>query len=215
MIDLDLILRDYQNFRRRLEEIRRQEKKALDVAMRVEGFRLKKEMAAEIRQGAPGGRPWPELSKIQKLYRHRNRNQSPLRRLAIGVRYYIRERDPLEISVGFEHPRVKGWKRIARRHERGFRLSADTPLKGGPTPRQRFRQAAIEKVRGLRSARSRTTALRSLARQKYPWMFLRRRTRTLDVPARPIIDPFWRKHETEAWRNIRNNFIRKRRGERI
>jgi hypothetical protein len=37
----------------------------------------------------------------------------------------------------------------------------------------------------------------------------------MEVPARPIISPFWTAHDEEARRNIAKNFLRKLKGERI
>jgi hypothetical protein len=44
---------------------------------------------------------------------------------------------------------------------------------------------------------------------------LRKSTTTLNLPARPIIDPFWDTHQREALANIERNFVAKLAGQRI
>ena len=47
------------------------------------------------------------------------------------------------------------------------------------------------------------------------YFFLRKETTTFTTPARDVIDAFWASHQGEVMGNIRSNFERKMRGERI
>lgn len=177
-------------------DIKRETKRAryaLNLAVRVEGFRLMRRLKKEIRDGDPGGRSFAPLSVIAKKRLHRGRNQ-PLRRLALGVRYHMRQRDPVEMRIGWVGPRVsKRWKLLAKMLQEGF----STPV-----------------TSGIRSYLARYGAgLRDRSARKY--FMLRKETRMLRTPPRPIIDPFWRAHENQARRNIAANFLRKMRGQRI
>jgi hypothetical protein len=166
---------------------------ALNLAVRVEGFRLMRLLKKEIRDGAPGGRRFAPLSVIAKKRQHRGRNE-PLRRLALGVRYDVKKRDPVEMHVGWVGARVsRRWKILARVLQKGF----VTPVTAG------IRRYLTRYGSDLRDRKSR----------KY--FMLRKNTRFLKTPARPIISPFWRAHENQAQRNIAVNFRRKMRGERI
>lgn len=177
-------------------DMRRETKRAryaLNLAVRVEGFRLMRLLKKEIRDQAPGGRRFAPLSVIGRKIMHRGRNQ-PLRRLALGVRYDIRDRDPVDMRIGWTGPRVsKRWKVLARMLQEGF----TTPVTGG------IRKYLAGYGSELRDRKSR----------KY--FMLRKSTRTLKTPARPIISPFWAAHEREARRNIARNFRLKMAGKRI
>ncbi len=184
MKGLDKLLKGLKQEKERVE-------KALNTAIKIEGYRLRKEMQKEIRAGAPGGRPFAPLSAIVKR-RYGNRRSGPLARLAVAVRYQVTQRDPMEMHVGWVGPRVsKSWKYIARVQQEGFSFPVNPELR-----------------RALRRRGARLPK-RSPYRE---YFFLRKETRRFRVPARPIIEPFWRAHEQEAWRNIKNNWKRKMRG---
>lgn len=166
---------------------------ALNLAVRVEGFRLMRQLKKEIRDGAPGGKRFAPLSVIARKRMHRGRNQ-PLRRLALGVRYHLPRRDPVEMRVGWVGPRVsKRWKILARVLQAGFAAQVTAGL----------RRYLIDYGGSMRDRKSRR------------YFMLRKSTRFLKTPARPIIAPFWLAHRREARRNIAKNFRRKMRGERI
>ena len=145
----------------------------------------------EIRGGAPGGLEFAPLSAIA---RKRARRARPLAPLARAVRYWIPQQDPIEMHSGWTGPKVsKSWKRIAEKHQRGFEVDVSQRQRrflaryGGQMKRSRFK----------------------------PYFFIRQDTRRFDVPARPIMAPFWAAHENRAKRNITKNYQRKLRGERI
>jgi len=177
-----------------LKADRKRERRALFTAMRVAGYKLRPMMQREIRAGAPGGEPFAPLSVIA------GRRRKPLRRLAIPVRYWVR-RNPDEVHVGISGPAIsKKWKWLAIAHQEGFERDPGAITSTGETLRQRFARRG-----GAMGKRSRL--------RKY--FFLKKSTRRLKTPARPIIGPFWDAHGDEAWRMVRDGYRRKLRGERI
>jgi len=186
-------------FKARLQKAWQLRKKASETATRVEAFRLSRLLKEEIRQGAPGGRPFSPLTEMAKRLR-RPANRTPLRRLAVPIRYAaIRAAGKYRVSIGFVdpgrgRPLSKSWKRIAKIHQEGFT------------------QALTEQKRmGIIHVGARLTRR---VRNRF-YLFLRKSTQRLRTPARPIIDPFWKAHRRQAERNIERNFERKLRGERI
>ncbi|WP_054031022.1 hypothetical protein [Desulfatitalea tepidiphila] len=163
--------------------------KALQTALKVEAFRLSKELKAEIRAG-------DRFAPLTFLARRRNKStrpNRPLQRLAIPIRYHMV--DDMTVAIGWTGPKVSAsWKRIAQRQQEGFTSQVT----------ERRRRFFRHKADNL-SERS--------ANRKF--LFLRDTTRALKTPARPIIDPFYERHHIQAWRNIQANFRRKLAGERI
>jgi len=188
---IDLTIQGFDALEKKLKAEAAAEQKALETAIRVEGYRLMRTLKAEIRRGAPGGKPFAPKSVISRRV---GRGRKPLSRLALGVRYQV-TRKPFEVRVGWTGPKVsKSWKRLAERHQRGFETEVT------PKMRRRFRKAGEALPR------------RSQHRK---YFFLRKTTRKFRTPARPIIKPFWAAHRNEAWRNIKKNYRRKMAGERI
>jgi len=170
------------------------QKKDLQTAIKVEGFRLMRLLKHQIREGAPGGKRFVPLSFISRYALGRRRN-NPLRRLALGVRYYVPRTDQPEFHFGWTGPRVsKSWKRLAEKHQEGF------------TSRITDEQRAW--------LRRRTTSKDVPERYKVYFRIPIKR-KTFTTPARPILEPFWKASRAMALRNIGNNYSRKRRGERI
>lgn len=191
MIKITPVIRGAGQLEKSLKAESRRQKKALATAVKAEGYRLRKVLQREIRQGAPGGRRFEPLSMMS---RKRRRRSKPLAPLAKAVRYHIERQDPIEMSIGWTGPRVsKSWKRIAQQHQEGFSIDVSR--------RQRRFLAAYGG---------------GLGRSRYkPFFFIKSATRKFSVPARPIMEPFWDAHENEAKRNITRNYQRKLRGERI
>lgn len=173
-----------------LEAARKDEKKSLATAIKVEGFRLRAALKEDLSRGAPGGRPLAALSQIARKLK---RSSVPLKSLSRGVGYqYLPEG---AIAVGFVGPRVsKSWKRIAEKMQEGGTRE--------PSPEQRRYFAIVGGRMGKRS-------------QAKKFFFLRAQTSELTTPARPIIKPFWEANKAEAARNIAKNWQRKLKGERI
>lgn len=190
---LKATIKGAETLKRDMQRETRRARYALNLAVRVEGFRLMRLLKKEIRAGAPGGQRFAPLSRIAARRLHRGRNE-PLRRLALGVRYHLPARDPVEMHVGWTGPRVsKRWKILARELQKGF----TTPVTAG------IRRYLLRYGTGMRNKSDR----------KY--FKFKKSTRLLRTPARPIMEPFWRAHAREARENIVKNFRRKMRGHRI
>ncbi len=175
----------------------RRSEKALNVALRVEGFQLSRALKKEIRQGAPGGRQFRPLTFLARRWGggRQLRPNKPLQRLALAVRYFVAKQKPYEVHVGWTGPRVsKSWKRLAQLHQKGFTAAMTTS-------RRRY----FARKGGAMSPRA--------AGRRF--LFLKKSTRQFRTPARPILDPFWDRHQEAAWMNIRRNFKRKLAGQRI
>ena len=178
-------------------ETMRQEK-ALKTSVKVEGFRLMRLLKKQIREGAPGGRKFHPLTFLSRSWggtSKRLRPNKPLRRLAIAVRYWVKDFKPFDMRIGWTGPKTsKSWKRIAAKQQQGFSHTMPEIRREG------FR------LKGARMSR------RSVARK---YMFIRKSTKRFKTPARPILDPFWQAEEHRAWRNIQRNFRLKMKGQRI
>ena len=202
MISARLVTKEFKKFERGLDAVDKKRIRTAEIATRVEGYRLSTLLKKEIRQGAPGGRKMAPLTYIGRRWTHAKgvisksmRPDKPLARLAIAVRYYVKSRFPFLMEIGFVGPKVsKSWKRLAQKHQEGFT--------GTMKPERR---AEFIRAGALMSKRVKT--------RKY--MFLRKTTTSFRTPARPIIEPFWDSQEARAMQNIKANFARKWRGERI
>jgi len=187
--------------------------KAEDDAVRIEGYRLMRELRKQIRQGAPGGRRFSDLSIMRRTVLARKSGglgaNRPLQRLARAVGYQVRQKSPVQMSVGFTgRASSVTWRRLAKMHQEGFTRSVDARYSryGNDSIRQALIGYGVS-FDFRRFGKSRT--------RRRNVFFLRKTTATLKTPARPIIDPFWDAHRNEAMVNIRENFRRKLRGERI
>lgn len=191
MIKITPILRGASNLEKNLKAESRRQKKALTSAVKAEGFRLRKVLQNEIKQGAPGGQQFPDLSMIQ---RKRARRKKPLVALAKAVRYHIASQDPIEMSIGWTGPKVsKSWKRIAKKHQKGFDINVS-----------RSQRRFLARYGG------------SMRRSKFkPYFFIKSETSKFSVPGRPIMKPFWDRWEDQSKRRITRNYQRKLKGEMI
>lgn len=187
-------------FIRDLEKADKDRIKAAQTAVKVEGFRLSKELKNEIRSGSPGGRSFSPLSAIASMRRY-GKNKSPLFRLSIPIRYRVNyQGGAMSMEIGFVDPskgaRIsKSWVRLAQLHQAGGKLPVTEDMRKALAAVG----ARMKKTRGSRAN----------------VFFLKESTTSIKLPERPIIDPFWDAHEREAEQNIIVNFARKMRGERI
>lgn len=194
-----LAIKNLRKFKKDIEADEKQVIKAAHTAVKVEGFRLSKLLKEQIKEGAPGGRPFSPLSEIAKRMR-RPMNRTPLRRLAIAVRYAARKKSGgLGVEVGFVDPGrgkalSKSWKRIAEQQQKGFTR---------PITAIRRRSILLTAMRLGKRAKGRQ------------YLFLKKTTEQFTTPARPIIAPFWIAHRSEAEAKIKSNFERKMAGQRI
>ena len=185
--------------------------KAENTAVRVAGFRLMRLLRAEIRKGAPGGRRFAPLSMIRRTLGQggRLRGNNPLQKLSRAIGYEVAGQSPFSLKIGFVGTASSAsWRKIAQAHQEGFTTSADAPYF------RRRNESIREYLRGQGSLVDRAMFGGKKSRRRNVF-FLRKSTASLRTPARPIIDPFWDAHEKTARANIRSNFVRKLRGERI
>lgn len=191
MIKITPIVRGADTLEKSLRAESRRQKKALSTAVKVEGYRLRKQLIRDLRAGDPGGREFADLSMIQ---RKRQRRKKPLAPLAKAVRYHIPSQDPIEMKIGWTGPQVsKSWKRIAQKHQTGFE---------------------VDVTEGRRRYLARYGG--SMHRSKFkPFFFIRSDTQKFTIPARPILEPFWDAHQAGSRRRIAENYRKKLRGERI
>ena len=184
-------------------------KKAHQAAVKVEGHRLMRLMRSEIKKGAPGGKAFDALSFIARrmsrkvrgagTYVRQSPNRQPLARMATAVRYAVTQ-TPFSMAVGFVNPPGRTgqvsntWRRLAKILQAGFTRQI--------TKKQR------------RAMARRGGELGTVDGGDTPF-FLKKTTKTMTTPSRPIITPFWQAHQTAARANIRQNFKRKMAGKRI
>ena len=200
---LKVTVRGLKNLQRDLKVESRRQKRALTTAVKVEGFRLRKELKKEIKRGAPGGRKFAPLTWIARAW-HQGRGNwranKPLASLVRGIFVHFNPK-PMSVAVGWVGPRSSTtMKHLAKEHQKGFT---------GPLGSGKYSGGF---KRGFFAAKAARMSGRSKGRK---FLFIRKTTTRFSTPARPIMDPFWAAHEKEAWPNIRRNFKRKMRGERI
>jgi hypothetical protein len=196
---IKMTTRGFSNLERALKAESRRGKNALELAMRIEGFRLRKELKERLKKGESA--PGIKLKSLTFLARglgiqtsRRLRKDRPLTRFGAFVRYDVKK-SPYEVHVGFVGSRVPKYiKQWVRLHAQGF----NRPIS------KRFRKYII--AQGAR--RGKTEGGRN------PY-FLKKGTTRFKTPARPIVDPFWDAERNDALRNISRNFRKKMRGERI
>ena len=192
--EIRLVVANMRAFKAEMDKADKARRKAGQTAVKVEGYRLMKVLKGEMRAGAPGGRKLEPLRVISGG----KPNRKPLAALARNaVRYMAMGRGAhFQVSVGFLFVKSShSWVRIAARQQEGFTTAADSIAAGGTAT---LRQSFIRRGSALGKKN---------ARSKY--FFLRKSTKELRTPARPVIDPFWAAHELEAERNIISNFNRK------
>lgn len=210
---ISMVVKNLQQFKRALEKEEKRTAKASVTATRVEAFRLFKELAREIKAGAPGGRRFEPLREITKGPKTRRKPFTGLAstsraggagamgitRGIVPVRYgFAKTGKHTVVSIGFTE-KGKGtlsasWKRIMKQAQKGVRKLISEDMR-----------------KGMIQAGAKLTA-RTKRRKFY---FLKKSTTHFKTPARLIIDPFWSRHQREAFRNINRNFERKMKGERI
>jgi hypothetical protein len=214
---LRIIARDLEGFKRELDSADAKRIKAAQTTARVEGYTLKRQMAAETKSGAPGGSSFAPLSKIAQ----RRSKRKPLAALAKAIRYWVQTK-PFKVSVGFQDEPVRGsdgfthrnsqlsrsWLYLARILQEGHTFGAGRYDKSATlqtaSARTRILSAGFGLLRGKKS-------VSGLAR----FHLLRRRTRRLRIPPRPIVDPFWNAHRSEVGPRMMRNYERKLAGEKI
>jgi len=211
-IGIKFTLRGARQVERFVKKSRSHAEKCHRTAVKVEAFRLTRQLKKEIRQGNPGGRRLQPLSYISRRLdrviktgggstKRQSPNRSPLARLAVGVRYNAS--DPNAIKVGWVTPpgRPDGWQQgtwryLAQKHQapQGFRTRIPSEL------RERIlkRGGRLGRIEGGNTP-----------------FFLKKKTTHFTTRPRPILEPFWAAHKRQAAVNIARNFKLKMKGQRI
>jgi len=195
------------NLAKSLNAEEKRQKKAVASAIKVEGYRLMRIMKDDINRGRAGSKRQKPLSYIAAMgvgkYRKTPRPRSrPISALGKGVRYYVPNSSIFgyEAHVGWTSPGTsRSWQHLADIQQTGFSRPVTKKM------RELFAQMGGEykKNMGLKD---------SFRAGKAKYFFLKKSTKTLRTPPRPIIDPFWKRHKLQAKRNITVNFRAKMRG---
>lgn len=195
MTAMTIQLTGLNTLKKALEKNKRESEKALETAIKVEGFFLLKQFRQEIRESKPGGRQFKGLSYLARSKGAKNlKADKPLVRLATAARYQIK-RNPFQMAFGWIGPQVSAsWKRIAVLQQEGFVAKMS------------------EKTESYFRKKGAQLSKRSAAKR---YLYLYKGTESFHVPARPIIEPFWRAHKAKALKNIERNFYLKLSGKRI
>lgn len=169
--------------------------------VKVEGFNQMRQLQAEIKAGSPGGQTFKPLTYLAVIMRDRrygggnrfniNRhaalgkteNWPPLYRMFHGIRYHVTYPEKTAMNFRF------GFGTIFS--STSWKRLARMQQEGFTTP-------VTNKMR-MDFAMKAGIALSSSTTQ-------------LTTPARDIITPFWEKHQSEMWRNIKANFEIKSQG---
>lgn len=117
---LEVMLKGSERVLKGLQKEKEKSEKALAKSIRIQAFRLRKQLVQEIEAGAPGGRRFRMLSYLgQYTLRRRTPRDKALMRLAKSVRVHIEK--PYRVRLGWVGPQVsKSWKRLAKMHQEGF-----------------------------------------------------------------------------------------------
>ena len=160
----------------------------------VEGYQLMRSLQSEIKAGAPGGKSFALLGNIaKKSSAARHPNKPLLGAASNAIRYAVTElgNGSTQVSIGAIEGKVsRSWINIMIRQQAGFK----EPV----TKETKTYFSLIGYV--LKDRKSRRA--QGLAK----FFFLKKETTELKIPARDIIDSFWRAHEREAVQNIKSNF---------
>ena len=207
-----LIVKNLQQFKADLDSADKARVKAAQLSVKVEGHRLMKLLKDQIEAGAPGGKSFSPLSAIA-IARQRGNNKTPLHRMAKPVRYSVDVSDKgMSFRFGYlvddiqkvwdrktktgiksKNRISKRWAYLVKLHQAGGKLPVTDDMRKG----------LIAIGKRIKKGKQRNV------------FFLRKETTEINIPARPIIEPFWQANERAAEQNIIANFARKMRGERI
>lgn len=186
---------------------------AASTALKREGFLLAGQMKREIKMGAPGGQAYPRLSSIAGLQRKLRKPYTGLKGKGgylgslpggmIPIRYNsVIDGTRMAVEVGMVDTRQekisKNWKYIFAAQQQGFQGALRTITKNE-------RRLLARVGAGL----SKSSPFRK-------HFFLKKGTTEYrNLPARPIIDPFFSKWRVLSSQRIESNFHKKMMGERI
>lgn len=222
---IDVVVKGISEIIRHLERTEMQNLRDVNSAFRIEGFRLKNLLQKQIREGAPGGKPFQPLSILSRYWggRKRGRTAKPLSRLAYGVRYYVPNTSEPRLQVGYVGPVSRS--EVAAMTNTGLRFSSMGGFRGIQESKMTsasWRRIASKHQAGFTrviSPAQRGSMWHSADEvpRRYAKVFAgAANTRyTFTSPSRPIIDPFWAQQEAQTVRNIKSNYYRLSAGMRV
>lgn len=221
MINMRSVIKGVDKVIKAIDTIPQKIDRDLNSAFRVEGFKLKNQLQLEIRAGAPGGVPFKP-----DTYIHRGLKKNPkkvLRKLALGIRYYVPNSTNQRLQVGFVGPvnqreletmTNSGVKFGSHGGYRGIKaggMTSNSWRKLGAYHQEGFRRD----ISPIQRAWLAKTGSKIKDRSLRQYFFLKPTTTQFITPSRPIIDPFWAKYRNRTMRNIRINFLKKTAGYKI
>ncbi len=203
-MQMGTIIKGADNLRRDIDRTREKQQRAVKAAIKIEAFRKKNLLQAEIRKRAPGGHRHQPLTfvaqrmkspavrrKMRKPGTKRRGGQSSIDK---AVRYEVRSARHFEVALGFVKASGPSWQYFADIQQRGFvRTLSD---------RQRRLFVGVG------------AALGTIEGGDTPF-FLSKNKGHMRTPARPIIKPFRIRYRSEIVRNIASHYSAKMAGRRI
>lgn len=182
-----------------LGEYGRKADKAMGAAVRVELFRLRKEIQSGLRKGAPGGRNLKRLTAVSRYDAVSKRFRSDLpfsgreSNAIKHIRYDYNARTQSG-EVGWTAKTAPRIRTMAGKYQKGFRRSIT-----------KFQRRMLARLGGGIGSRSRL--------RKY--FFLKKDTTIFETPPRPVIQPVYDDQLNVIQSNIKTNFRLKMQGKRI
>lgn len=166
-------------------------KKAPEAAARAVGFKFRRVMRSEVRRGKPGGVKWPKMSMVAKRFR-KHRNIPGIQAMAPHskrIAYAPLPGRNAGLEIGWldwgTHATPSGILAHLNAQQEGY----TTPV--GVAQRSFFREWG--RPRG----------------GKKKSFVLKKSTKTLTTPARPLIPPFMRAHERQMRRDFEHVYREK------
>ena len=200
----ELVWKNAREFRVEMDRKVRVMESAAKIAAKVEGFRLRKELIAQIKAGSVGGSRFAPLSEIAKKLKRRDKPILPVHRV-IRYRSY-KKGHRFGMLVGVVDPGKgakisRSWVRLSYIHQESFSTPVTEEL------REKLRNKAIFTSKSGRIKRRKTGWAK--------YFFLKKSTKYLKTPARPFIEPLMRVNRAEIENNLKTNYLRKLAGEQI
>lgn len=211
---------------------KRERSRGLDAARESiyrESIRLRVLLRKEIKAGSPGGQSFASLGQMSTQTKRGASARKPLIRLAFMMSFEVFKRAstwyaklgyvPKSGKPGYNPKGSRiSWGKILEHQARGFALAVTPRMRKkfirmamgslgrwSGTGRSGGKTFAYKKQRmGSWQKAGRSGARMYVAAAKSPF-FVRRDTK-LKIPARPIIEPFWRVRKNQAMENMRKTF---------
>lgn len=213
MFNVRVAFKNIQKFKKEIRDYEKKVFRAASSAAKIEGFRLRELLQWDIIRGAPGDQPFRPMRRISQLSRKyqaiygsrlwdKTKIPSPsfdapaLRALAIPIRYEAKEYpEKIKVKVGILKNKAtsNSWRKIAYKQQEGFKVELTALV------RKAFATWPLKLAEG----------------GKPHGIYFPKHKTHLNVPARPVIEPFWRKYQRIAYRNIKKNFELKMAGKYV